>query len=858
MSYFPAKKIMQNKDKIIYIIGGVFVIAIIVFAGIKGSGVSFKGQFPNIPGGETSLLEEQCRQLGQLGQQQFIGSEEEKLALEERCRDLSRQRETAAGTVDQQNIEEQGGNAPIQLAGTVQNVIFGDGFLNTQLKRDESGRLYINNSLPASPDIRKFYSVDGEEIRDPKSFFGVKDDATNNSETIRINPDIQVSPERFSDRVITQCDLPKKTDYLIVSRPLFETTIKPFIERKKIEGHVVTYINLEELLDCELEGRDIPEKIRNYLKNNTNTTKLKYVLFVGNPRPIMKNFTPLISKPEETLTKTLVHGWEMPIRYVYNPDEGWALPYKMLATDHYYSTLSGSWDDDNDDIFGEYLEKEKKYEFSIDPQLYIGRVPVISAEDLKNWIEKTLNWKPPKSPKQSLFISAFCLLKPEVLFDETGKYSMPYDVYIYFTQYAHKISFNFCQTDKGGDEAEIANLQDADFVSTYSHGFIKGTAKLDKEKGYSISTKSPDFKKNPILFVHGCLVGSLDLMDLFGKEDNYQGFSLAQKQIASSGGSVAVIASSRSHWDIPFDLWTTVFALKKYQLGPAFYATEQYMMKKRGSVREMQNFLMYHLYGDPALKVIDRPSFELTSENFTLSDGGKVVTFTVKNNKPSSIKGAIRVLPRYGEHISLVDVEMDAKTNTKLSYDLTKNHPNLSKDLSFKYYVNFFGYYEIFYKFIKQITKDGGKKEHISSIKEAPLSLAEIPPLSIAVGLAYDRLAFKCKKLRSSDTAYDVLLEPLVKVDWDSEAAIKSKSYILKIIHTPIHSESKKSSLKPDIFESTIKLTDFPLIKTFKVSKKDGLIIGTDLSVWSPLTHIQIIDHDSLLPVASCAFYDME
>ncbi|TES94542.1 MAG: hypothetical protein E3J90_12280 [Promethearchaeota archaeon] len=129
----------------------------------------------------------------------------------------------------------------------------------------------------------------------------------------------------------------------------------------------------------EYDGIDTAEKIRNMIKEYYERENIQWVLLAGDA--------------EESL---------IPIRYVYNRDtvdyEGaehasWNEYYK--PTDFYYSSLSGTWDQDGD---GNYGESEKYNDNGIDeitwvPDVYVGRLPASNPTELALMVNKTLKYE---------------------------------------------------------------------------------------------------------------------------------------------------------------------------------------------------------------------------------------------------------------------------------------------------------------------------------------------------------------------------------------------------------------------------------------------------------------------------------
>ncbi len=108
-------------------------------------------------------------------------------------------------------------------------------------------------------------------------------------------------------------------------------------------------------------GNDTQEKIRNFIIDAKTTWNTKWVLLGGDISVI-------------------------PYRKAYGYCGGVA--DATIPTDLYYSDLDGNWDADSDKIYGETSDNINLY-----PDIYVGRAPVESSAEVKNFVSKTLNYE---------------------------------------------------------------------------------------------------------------------------------------------------------------------------------------------------------------------------------------------------------------------------------------------------------------------------------------------------------------------------------------------------------------------------------------------------------------------------------
>ena len=180
---------------------------------------------------------------------------------------------------------------------------------------------------------------------------------------------------------------------LIITRSMFQDVLEPFVELKEGLGIDTEVITVEEIIS-RFSGRDIPEKIRTCIKHYYEQYGIWYVLLFGDADP--GDFS------GSTPSYVLDSDWEVPTRYVWNPDRDYIsgvdpdsgllnrerinISGDYTPTDYYYAGLDGDWDADGDGVFGEVGEPD----WAAD--VYVGRVPVDDIEEAEIFINKTLSY----------------------------------------------------------------------------------------------------------------------------------------------------------------------------------------------------------------------------------------------------------------------------------------------------------------------------------------------------------------------------------------------------------------------------------------------------------------------------------
>jgi len=182
-------------------------------------------------------------------------------------------------------------------------------------------------------------------------------------------------------------------NYVIITNNDLNSSFQPLIERKILKGLNATIVLVENILNdpdyfCDgLFGdgcgspkfNDTAARIRNFIKDAYENWGTEYVLLGGDV---------------EIIPTRGVYG------FVDVPDP--PSPYtvdRSMPCDMYYGTLDGSWNNDNDTIFGEGVYDETSNspengtageEADFFAEVYIGRAPVNTPEEAENFVNKTL------------------------------------------------------------------------------------------------------------------------------------------------------------------------------------------------------------------------------------------------------------------------------------------------------------------------------------------------------------------------------------------------------------------------------------------------------------------------------------
>ncbi|HMF34851.1 MAG TPA: C25 family cysteine peptidase, partial [Candidatus Lokiarchaeia archaeon] len=168
-------------------------------------------------------------------------------------------------------------------------------------------------------------------------------------------------------------------EMVIITSPELVSALQPLAQWKTEKG-TPCIINTTENISATYPGRDLPEQIRNCLRDLYYNGSLEWVLLAGNSTTV-------------------------PPRYVYNDDTVQVTANELedqhgqtdlyyKPTDFYYSALAGTWDENGNGIFGESANVTKTTDEIIwTPNVYVGRFPANSYAEMQGLVDKTIKYE---------------------------------------------------------------------------------------------------------------------------------------------------------------------------------------------------------------------------------------------------------------------------------------------------------------------------------------------------------------------------------------------------------------------------------------------------------------------------------
>jgi len=168
-------------------------------------------------------------------------------------------------------------------------------------------------------------------------------------------------------------------DLVIICYKKYAPLLQPLVAHKNSHGILTKLVTINDIKDgtyFPVEGRDIQEKIKYFIKNAKETWNITYVMLVGN------------------------YG-QVPVRYSYlETDKGSTYEELSFASDLYYADLYNangsfcSWDTDNDGIFAEWPYPQPP-EDTVDlaSDVYVGRLACMFKSEVKTMVDKIITYE---------------------------------------------------------------------------------------------------------------------------------------------------------------------------------------------------------------------------------------------------------------------------------------------------------------------------------------------------------------------------------------------------------------------------------------------------------------------------------
>ena len=155
---------------------------------------------------------------------------------------------------------------------------------------------------------------------------------------------------------------PDDYQILIITPSEFEHEYNELIALHLKRGLKTEIVTIE-VINSSITGKDLQEKIRNYIITEYQAHSVEYVLLGGDAELV----------PYRGFYCTVETGG------YFETDYG-------IPSDLYYSAIDGSWNDDGDELWGEIGEND------LLPDISIARFTISNSTDLNNMLHKTISY----------------------------------------------------------------------------------------------------------------------------------------------------------------------------------------------------------------------------------------------------------------------------------------------------------------------------------------------------------------------------------------------------------------------------------------------------------------------------------
>lgn len=416
-------------------------------------------------------------------------------------------------------------------------------------------------------------------------------------------------------------------DALLIAPPYYveiAESLRAWLHRKGYKAETVSV----EWIESEYEGVDLPEKIRNCIKDYYWWRGLGWVVLCGD-----------VEQVPTRVAFAYICGDE------YDRED-------QLQCDYYYSDLTGSWNEDGDEYWGEYLEDD----VDMYPDVFVGRLPAESTQDMRLAVEKLLLYEGVgdeglPSDYLTKFMFWGCKLDNRPTWGGDAK-----DKVTESTIMPNWLEFTTCY-DRDGTSGKEAILDTMDegfgIINNCGHSTYNAASALydcpEDEREYILRGDLSNLRNAPkysILYSIGCMFGALDWDSLAARFVN-----------ASRGGGVAAVANSRYGWyssgsagNGPSDLmdiafFKAIFEDGKHNIGEAVASMKtRYVSYSKRSNRGWYGCFRWitysmNLFGTPTMPIWTATPASIVVEHpsiYRSNREGFVVTVSDKQGEPLS------------------------------------------------------------------------------------------------------------------------------------------------------------------------------------------------------------------------------
>ena len=284
-------------------------------------------------------------------------------------------------------------------------------------------------------------------------------------------------------------------------------------------GGFNTYIETVEYIDQNFSGRDLAEKIRNYIIYCYANHGTQFVVLGGDADGVQENQV-------------------IPTRGTYAVVGSTTETY--IPSDLYYGCLDGNWNYDGDALWGEANDGIDGGDIDWISEVYVGRIPADTATEVFNFITKIISYETGNNPHKTLLVGEQLDSTPT-----WGGDRMDW-VYGYMNYMPNSQIYDRDWSGNNWSSAELISLintNEYDWINHLGHANTWYAMKMYYTEVASLGNNVYSF-----IYTQGCYPGAFDNRNSSGSYSDTDSFSEAITVGYSDRGASAIIANSRYGW----------------------------------------------------------------------------------------------------------------------------------------------------------------------------------------------------------------------------------------------------------------------------------------------------------------------
>ncbi|MDW7679504.1 MAG: C25 family cysteine peptidase [bacterium] len=320
-------------------------------------------------------------------------------------------------------------------------------------------------------------------------------------------------------------------EYLIITIEDFIDAYRPLLSFHNTRGIKTRIVSVEEIYQ-KMTGMDEPEKIRNYIIQEMQQNGIRYVLLAGDAD----------AHPSGQM--------QVPIRYLYaEVITGDNTMVQQIPSDLYYAALDGSWNNNNNDKWGEPGEDD------LLPELHVARIAADNSNEISALLNKIFTHQ--DQPVHQDAVKN--LMAGQYLYPDPVSFGGDYlDLLIgYQTENGYPtqgltsdltITFLYDRDLHPGhwNKSDLIPLinQGQNFIHHLGHSSSRSNIGLSLDDIYEQNFQQLNgiARLNPVIYSQGCDAAKIDVVHSDGSD------CIAEEMLSLQNFAVAFIGNTRYGW----------------------------------------------------------------------------------------------------------------------------------------------------------------------------------------------------------------------------------------------------------------------------------------------------------------------